>query len=81
MSWIPIEMLTLHVVQMQRATCHATVGDCGRRKEERPAAACLAMDLSPIQSALSSKSYSTLADTCDELMLQARSFPASSGFP
>ncbi|WOK97343.1 COP9 signalosome complex subunit 8 [Canna indica] len=31
------------------------------------------MDLSPIQSALSSKSYSTLADTCDELMLQVAS--------
>ncbi|KAG6483434.1 hypothetical protein ZIOFF_060081 [Zingiber officinale] len=33
------------------------------------------MDLSPIQNALSSGSYATIADTCDELMLQARSPP------
>lgn len=31
------------------------------------------MDLSPVQNALASKSYATIADVCDELMLQARS--------
>lgn len=33
------------------------------------------MDLSPIQNALTSGSYATIADTCDELVLQARSPP------
>ncbi|URD88163.1 peroxidase [Musa troglodytarum] len=45
----------------------------GEEGNGRDAAACLAMDLSPIQNAVASGSYATIADACDELMLQVAS--------